>query len=110
MVAHALEANKFFFLRIVRETLTVLNSMRILVQNAVRRAYFDGLDWNENVANAKDFESVAQAETFCQEHNLSTALIVVKSKDGSHDISYPMGDRNALLVSKPPTTRIRNLY
>jgi hypothetical protein len=84
--------------------------MRILVQDAVRNVYFDGVDWNENAAQAKDFENVAQAETFCQEHELSTALIVVKSKDGRHDIRYPVGDRHALLVSKPATTEIRRLY
>jgi hypothetical protein len=83
--------------------------MRILVQDSVGKAYFDGADWNDNAAEARDFESVVQAETFCQEHGLSTALIVVKSKDGSHDVSYPVGDRNAVLVSKPPTTRIKNL-
>jgi hypothetical protein len=75
--------------------------MRILVQDAVRDVYFDGVDWNENVA---------QAETCCHEHELFTALIVVKSNDGRHDISYPVGDRNALLVSKPATTEIKSLY
>ena len=84
--------------------------MRILVRNAVRNIYFDGLDWTENSGRAKAFESVAQAETFCQEHELSTALIVVKSKDGCHDISYPVGDHNALLVSKPASTEIKSLY
>ena len=93
-----------------RETLITKVVMRILVQNAFRKVYFDGLDWTENTAQAKDFESVAQAETFCQDHELSTALIVVKSKDGCHDISYPVGDRNALLVSKPATTKIKSLY
>jgi hypothetical protein len=71
--------------------------------------FFDGEDWNENAGHAKEFESVAQAESFCQQHELSSALIVVKSKDDSHDISYPVGVRHALLVSKPPTTRIRSL-
>jgi len=53
---------------------------------------------------------VAQAETVCNEHQLSTALIVVKSKDGRHEISYPVGGRNALLVSKRATTEIKSLY
>jgi hypothetical protein len=83
--------------------------MRILLQDAVRKVYFDGADWNENAAQAKEFESVNQAETFCVQHALANALIVVKSKDESHDISYPVGVRNALLVSKPATTRIRRL-
>jgi hypothetical protein len=84
--------------------------MRILVQDAVRNVYFDGVNWNENEAQAKDFQSVAQAETVCHEHQLSTALIVVKSKDGRHEISYPVGGRNALLVSKRATTEIKSLY
>lgn len=83
--------------------------MRILVQNAVRKAYFDGVDWNDDATQARDFESVARAEAFCQQHELFTALIVVKSKDDSHDIRYPVGLGNALLVSKPPTTRIASI-
>ena len=83
--------------------------MRILVQDAVRKVFFDGDAWNENAAHAKEFESVAQAESFCRQHELSSALIVVKSKDASHDISYPVGVRHALLVSKPATTRIRSI-
>jgi len=84
--------------------------MRILVQDAARNVYFDGVDWNESAIKAKDFGKVAQAETFCQEHELSAVLIVVKSKDGLHDIRYPVGGRNAVLVSKPATTEIRSLY
>jgi hypothetical protein len=99
----------FFPLPFERETLILAQSMRILVQDAVRKVFFDGADWNENPAQAKEFESVAHAESFCQKQELSSALIVVKSKDDSHDISYPVGVRNALLVSKPPTTRIRSL-
>ena len=83
--------------------------MRILVRDAGSNDYFDGVDWNENAAQAKDFESVAQAETYCHEHELSTALIVVKSKDGRHDICYPVGGRHALLVSKSAATEIRRL-
>jgi hypothetical protein len=101
--------SKFFPLLFERETLIVLQSMRILLQDAVRKVYFDGADWNENAAQAKQFESVGQAETFCQQHALSNALIVVKSKDDCHDISYPVGVRNALLVSRPATTRIKSL-
>jgi hypothetical protein len=97
-------------LAIARETLIVSQSMRILVQDSARKVYFDGVDWNVSAADAKDFESVTQAEAFCQEHQLFTALIVVKSKDGSHDVSYPVGDRNAVMVSRPPTTRIKSLY
>jgi len=83
--------------------------MRILVQDAARNVYFDGVDWNQDAAQAKDFENVAKAEAFCQKHELSAVLIVVKSKDGRHDVSYPVGGRNAVLVSKPATTRIDSL-
>src|SRR5580658_1209233 len=97
-------SGEFFPLPFERETPILASNMRILVQDAVRKVFFDGSDWNENAARAKEFESVAQAESFCQQQELSSALIVVKSKDDNHDISYPVGVRNALLVSKPPTT------
>jgi hypothetical protein len=83
--------------------------MRILVQNEFSNVYFDGVDWIENPGQAMDFGSVADAESFCQEHDLSCALIVVKSKDGCHDVSYPVGDHNALLVSKRPSTEVKSL-
>jgi hypothetical protein len=83
--------------------------MRILIQDPVGKKYFDGIAWNGNVEEAREFESVAQAETFCQEHKVTRALIVVKFKDPTQDIRYPIGARNALLVSKPPTTRISSL-
>ena len=84
-------------------------NMRILVQNAASNVYFDGVDWNENAAQAKDFESVLHAESFCREHELSSVLIVVKSKDGRHDISYPFGGPNSVLLSKPATTKVKSL-
>jgi len=96
-------------LHCARETLSLNQIMRILVQDAVRKVFFDGVRWNDNAALAREFESVAQAESFCEQHELSTALIVVKSKDASRDISYPVGVRHALLVSKPATTQIRRL-
>jgi hypothetical protein len=83
--------------------------MRILVQDSVRKVYFDGVDWNEDTARAKAFENLAQAEAFCRDHALFTALIVVESNNPSHDVRYPVGGRNALLVSKA-TTRIKSLY
>jgi hypothetical protein len=84
--------------------------MRILVQDEAGKVYFDGVEWTDNESNAKEFESVALAESLCREHGFSNVLIVVKSKNGSQEISYRVGGRNALLVSKPPTTRIQNLY
>ena len=93
-----------------RDTLTVTFSMRILVQEPTRKVYFDGVAWNEDAAQAKSFENVAQAEAVCEEHDLGTALIVVETKDGQHDISYAVGHHNAVLVSKPATTRIKSLF
>ncbi len=98
-----------FPLQFERETLTMLQDMRILVQNAIGNVYFDGADWIQNAGQAMDFGSVADAESFCQEHELSSVLIVVKSKDGCHDVSYPVGDHNAVLVSKRATTEVRSL-
>ncbi len=83
--------------------------MRILVQDAVRRVFFDGVNWNNDAALAREFESVTQAESFCEQHQLSTALIVVKSQDERRDISYPVGVRHAVLVSRPAGTQIRRL-
>jgi len=82
--------------------------MRILVQDSARKVYFDGLGWNEDAAQAKAFENVAQAEAFCREHALFTAMILVESNDHNHDVRYPVGGRNALLVSKA-TTRIKSI-
>jgi len=84
--------------------------MRILVQDSATKVYFDGAEWTAQAEHAKSFENVAQAELFCQEHQFSGALIVVKFKDASRDVSYPVGGRHAVMVSRPATTRIKSLY
>jgi hypothetical protein len=84
--------------------------MRILVQDSATKAFFDGGGWLTDAKRAKTFESVAQAEAVCREHGFLGALVVVKSKDAACDVSYPVGARDALVVSKPPTTRIKSLY
>jgi len=83
--------------------------MRIVIQNPVGQGYFDGLAWEAGLEQAQEFESVAQAERFCRDRKITQALIVVKFKDPTQDIRYPIGARDALLVSNPPTTRIRSL-
>jgi hypothetical protein len=83
--------------------------MRILIQDPVSKGYFDGVAWGGDVEQAQEFESVAQAETFCHEQNVTRALIVVKFNNAAQDIRYPIGAEDALMVSKPPTTRIRRL-
>ncbi len=84
--------------------------MRILVQEPASKAFFDGEEWNKDATVAKAFESVGVAEAFCRERGLFAALIVVESKDGQTDISYPVGVRSAVLVSKPQTTKIKSLF
>jgi hypothetical protein len=84
--------------------------MRILVQDSGSRAFFDGVGWGEDLEQAMDFETIAQAEAFCREQNFPGALIVVKSKHADNDVTYPVGPRGALLVSRPPTTKIKSLY
>jgi len=83
--------------------------MRILIQDPVGKGYFNGVAWNGDVEDAREFESVAQAETFCQQQSVTCALIVVKFKNPVQDIRYPIGAQDALLVSRPPTTRIKSL-
>ncbi|HUD48501.1 MAG TPA: hypothetical protein VMR33_16830 [Candidatus Baltobacteraceae bacterium] len=84
--------------------------MRILIQDPASQAFFDGAGWDEDIERAKSFESVTQAEAICRKHNFCSALIVVKFDDVNQDVSYPVGDRGALLVSKPATQRIKSLY
>jgi hypothetical protein len=84
--------------------------MRILVQDPGSNAFFDGTGWNEDIARAKQFESLTRAEALCREHQFLSALIVVKLESAGQDIRYPVDVRHALLVSKPPTTRIKRLY
>jgi hypothetical protein len=83
--------------------------MRILIQDPSGTGYFDGESWTGDAEHAKVFESVAQAETFCRAQNVTRALIVVKFKDPAQDIRYPVGPRDALLVSKSQTTRIKSV-
>ncbi len=83
--------------------------MRILIQDPDSKAFFDGTGWKAGLEQAKTFESVAQAETVCRKHQLSKALIVVKFEAPIQEISYHYGAQGALLVSKPPTQRIRSL-
>lgn len=83
--------------------------MRILIQDPVGKGYFDGINWDSELDKARDFESVAQAESFCHEQNVTRALIVVKYNDPRQDIRYSLGPRNQLLASKPATARIKSL-
>jgi|GEM_PF-1573991 len=83
--------------------------MRILIQDPAGKSYFDGWDWTENMAQAKAFGSVAQAESFCYMQKLRGALIVMKFNNPARVIRYSPNSRNALLVSKPPTTKIKSL-
>ena len=77
--------------------------MRIIIQNPVTQAYFDGDCWNGELAYAMDFETTADAEKFCQNHSLSDAWIVVKFKDESADICFRAGSRTQVLTAEKPT-------
>jgi hypothetical protein len=83
--------------------------MRIVIQDQVGKGYFDGATWGADSEQARSFETVAQAEAFCEDRNVTHAFIVVKFNDPAQDIRFPIGERDALLVSRPPTTRIRRL-
>ena len=83
--------------------------MRILIQDPVGKGYFDGVSWNGDIKDARHFESVAQAETFCHEQKVTRAQIVVKFNNPAQEIRYTLGAKDALLVSKPPSTRIRRV-
>ena len=83
--------------------------MRILIQHPEDKSYFDGAEWRPDAACAKDFESVYQAEQFCADQGIGSALIVVKFNDAAaQDIKYSVGPAHVLLTSKPPTTRLYN--
>ena len=84
--------------------------MRIMVQDSGSRTFFDGVNWAQDARQAKTFDSVAQAEMFCQHQNLHDALVIVRMNGSeSDDLCYPVGKRSALLVSKG-TTRIKSLF
>ena len=84
--------------------------MRILVRDSGSRTYFDGVSWGDDAEQAKSFDSVSQAEAFCHDQNLWDALIVVRFNSGEQeDVTYPVGPRSALMVSRPATTRIKRI-
>ncbi|HWD19615.1 MAG TPA: hypothetical protein VHB20_10075 [Verrucomicrobiae bacterium] len=81
--------------------------MRILIQDPDSKRFFDGSQWGSDANSAMEFESVYSAEQFCHEQTIEKALIVVKFNDAAaQDIKYAVGPANALLTSKPPTTRL----
>ncbi len=81
--------------------------MRILIQHPESKRFFDGQAWDQDAQTAMEFESVYSAEEFCRNHAIQTALIVVRfNSSASQDIKYAVGPANALLASKPPTTRL----
>ena len=74
--------------------------MRILIQDPLTSAYYDGANWEKAIEDAMDFESTSEAERFCLEKNLPGALIVVKFNDPTGDIQFPAGARHSLLTAK----------
>jgi len=81
--------------------------MRILIQHPESKSFYDGHDWAADIHQAKEFESVYSAEQYCQDQEIRRAFIVVKfNESAAQDIKYAVGAANALLTSKPPTTRL----
>jgi hypothetical protein len=93
-----------------RENLTLTIAVRILVQDPSNNAFFSGAGWIEDSRLAKTFGSVTEAEASCREHRLVSALVVLKFENTDDVVSYPVGARGALLVSKPATQRINSIY
>jgi hypothetical protein len=80
--------------------------MRILIQDPATKSYFSGGDWGGDENRATEFGNVAQAEEFCRQQNLPRALVVVKFKDPTHDVSYPASARDDAQLKKYSTKRI----
>ena len=74
--------------------------MRILIQDPLTSAYYNGANWENAIEDAMDFESTSEAERYCLEKNLPGAYIVVKFNDPSGDIQFPAGARHSLLTAK----------
>ena len=81
--------------------------MRILIQDPETKAYFSGDGWGVDENRATEFGNVAQAEEFCRQQNLPLALVVVKFKNASNDISYPASARDDAQLKKYSTKRLR---
>jgi hypothetical protein len=81
-------------------------NMRIVIQHALSRSYFNGNSWDANKERAAEFESVVEAEQVCRTQNLGNALIVLKFRDGDEDISYRAGEMSTPLRS-PDIHRFR---
>ncbi len=85
----------------------IIHQMRILIQDPESKAYFNGGDWDVDENHATEFGNVAQAEEFCRQQNLPLALVVVKFKDATSDVSYPASARDDAQLKKHSTRRLR---
>ena len=74
--------------------------MRVLIQNAVNEAYYNGRGWSKDIESALNFDSTVKADAYCYEHNIDDALIVVKFKDESGDIKFTSGAGSSLMSSR----------
>ena len=81
--------------------------MRILIQDPGTKCYFNGDNWDADENRATEFDTVAQAEEFCRQQDLSLALVVVKFKDAVNDVSYPASARDDAQLKKYSTKRLR---
>jgi len=81
--------------------------MRILIQDPETKSFFSGDNWDVDENRATEFGNVAQAEEFCRQQNLPMALVVVRFKDASNDISYPASARDDVQLKRYSTKRLR---
>ncbi len=80
----------------------LVSRMRIIIQHALSRSYFNGRDWNANEEDAANFETVVEAEEFCRAQNLGNALIVLKFREAGQEISYKAWDAPGLMSNHRP--------
>ena len=85
----------------------IIHRMRILIQDPETKAYFSGDAWNVDENRATEFGNVAQAEEFCRQQDLPLALVVVKFRDASNDVSYPASAQDDAQLKKYSTKRLR---
>jgi hypothetical protein len=88
-------------------TLPIIHQMRILIQDPESLSFFSGDTWDVDEKHAIEFGNVAQAEEFCRQENLPLALIVVKFKDATSDVSYPASEQDDAQLKKYSTKRLR---
>lgn len=64
--------------------------MKTIIQDKCTEKYlFSASSWTDKEDEALDFESEARAKSFCREHQLSDALIIVRHRGHETDVVIP---------------------